>query len=245
MIPEPLALACAAYVVGTATPGPATLLIATTSMRRGRRIGLATALGVLSGSLAWGLLAAGGAAAALAVWAPWGRALRVAGGLYLLWLSVRSIRSALATRAPAPAADGRADRARRAFARGLLVHLTNPKAVLSWLATVAVGTSSATTPIDPFVVVAVCWCLGVVVFVGYAVAFASARATAFYVGARRQVDAFAGAVFGSAGLFLLAPREPEAVATVGAVLGSSANVGAASDRENGRRRDRPASGRAR
>ena len=204
---ESLLLACAAYIVGTATPGPATLLIATSSMSSGRKIGLATAFGVLCGSLTWGLLAAGGIAAALSVWAPWTQALKIAGGLYLLWLSFKSCRSALANNTIAPPQNKQGHLISRAFARGLLVHLTNPKAVFSWLATVAIGTSSATSPSFAFLVVAVCWCIGIVIFCGYAIAFASPRATALYVTSKSKIDAFAATIFGAAGLLLVLRHE--------------------------------------
>jgi threonine efflux protein len=201
---EPLLLACAAYIVATITPGPATLLIATTSMRNGRRIGLVTAFGVLCGSLTWGLLAAGGIAAALSVWSPWTQALRVVGGLYLLWLSCKSVRSALSKESINPVDITGTSHAGKAFGRGLLVHLTNPKAVFSWIATVAIGTSSAAaTPGFTFIVVAVCWCIGIAIFCGYAIVFASSSATAFYIASRRKVDALAATVFGVAGLMLL------------------------------------------
>ncbi|MFT5894527.1 MAG: threonine efflux protein [bacterium] len=204
---EPLLLACAAYIIATATPGPATILIATTSMRSGRKIGLATALGVLCGSLMWGLLAAGGIAAALSVWTPWTQALRVAGGLYLLWLSFKSIRSVVSKKSINTFEDTSSSHIGRAFGRGLLVHLTNPKAVFSWMATVAIGTSSAAaTPEFAFLVVAVCWSIGVTIFCGYAIAFASPSAAAYYLASRRKVDALAATVFGVAGLMLLTHR---------------------------------------
>lgn len=206
MITEPLLLACATYIVASATPGPATLLIATASMRCGRAIGVATALGVLCGSLIWGLLAATGVAAAMSVWTPLAQFLRIAGGLYLLWLSIKSIRSALSGEAANTINHNQTHHAGRAFATGLLVHLTNPKAVIGWLATVAVGTASSTSAATAFIVVAVCWSLGIVVFCSYAVLFANPKATAFYAASRRKVDAFAGAVFGTAGILMLARR---------------------------------------
>lgn len=99
------------------------------------------------------------------VWTPLAQALRIAGGLYLVWLSVKSLRSALSDNAINQIEDSRTNQASRAFGRGLLVHLTNPKAVLSWLATVAIGTSSSASPASAFIVVAVCWCIGIVIFV--------------------------------------------------------------------------------
>lgn len=204
---QPLLFACAAYIIGSATPGPATLLIATSSMRGGRTVGLATALGVLCGSLIWGLLAASGVAAALSVWTPWGQALRVAGGFYLLWLSYKSVRSVISQKSTLIDAKARADHVGSAFGHGLLLHLTNPKAVFSWMATVAIGTSSPSMPPQfAFVIVGVCWCIGVTIFCGYAIAFASSRAAAFYIASRKKVDGLAATVFAVSGLLLLTHR---------------------------------------
>lgn len=94
LINEPLMLACTVFIVGTATPGPATLLIATESMRFGRKAGLTS-------------------------------------------------------------------------------------------------------------VVAICWCIGIVIYRGYAVAFAQSRATAFYAAWRKKIELSAALLFGTTGIVLL------------------------------------------
>lgn len=206
MMIEHLALAWLAYVVGAASPGPATLLIATTSMQRGRPLGLATAFGVLSGSLFWGILAGLGFAAVLSAAGWLAEALRIAGGCYLLYLGFKSARAAWLNE-PVAALDAAADGFRRqAYARGLLVHLTNPKAIFAWLATVSIGMPLDAPAWFAFVVVATSWTIGIGIFGGYALLFATPRAQAAYRSTKRGIDATAAAVFGTAGMTLLLRR---------------------------------------
>jgi threonine/homoserine/homoserine lactone efflux protein len=129
----------AAALVAQASPGPATLAIARESMAHGRRAGVALALGVSTGSWAWSAVAAGGMSALILAseWAVIG--LRVAAALYLGWLAWKSARSAL--RPAASGGLGRPPAAGSSYARGLLIHLTNPKAILFFGALYAYGAS--------------------------------------------------------------------------------------------------------
>jgi len=72
-----------------------------TAMYSGRRYALVFALGVVSGATVWGMLAAFGLAAVMAQYSHALIAMKVLGGLYLLWFSFKSARSALAKRLPA------------------------------------------------------------------------------------------------------------------------------------------------
>ena len=87
-------LAYTTFLIAIASPGPNVLAIIGTSMSVGRRSGIALALGVAAGSFAWAMLAAVGLSALLASYAAALTAIKIAGGLYLLWLSYKSFRSA-------------------------------------------------------------------------------------------------------------------------------------------------------
>jgi threonine/homoserine/homoserine lactone efflux protein len=60
-----LTLIMIAAFIAVASPGPAVLAIAGTSMRAGRRTGLVFASGVTTGSLAWSIGAAAGLSAVM------------------------------------------------------------------------------------------------------------------------------------------------------------------------------------
>jgi threonine efflux protein len=83
------------------------------------------------------------------------------------------------------------------------MHLTNPKAVLAWLATVTVGIPANASPHLAWVVVAGCMVMGVGIFSGYAFAFSTPAARGLYTRSRRWMEGLLAAVFGLAGLQLL------------------------------------------
>src|SRR5947208_3505382 len=114
------------------TPGQDTLYILGRSIARGRRIGLASALGISAGSVVHTLAAALGLSAVLATSASAFLVLKVVGALYLVYLGVRM----LITRTAAFAATDIADSVDTwtAFRQGMLTNVLNPKVALFFLA---------------------------------------------------------------------------------------------------------------
>ena len=78
------------------TPGASTAVVLRNSISGGIRAGVETAAGVNGGSVVYGLISAFGLALALRNWPAAWTALRVGGGLYLLWLALRSLHAAFA-----------------------------------------------------------------------------------------------------------------------------------------------------
>jgi len=203
-----LAVALTAYALGVASPGPSNMAIMATAMSQGRRQALALAAGVVCGSLVWGLAAALGLSALMRTYSWSLVALKVLGGLYLLFLSLRAARAAWAPHPPElkVAIGGRSSW--RAFTGGLGMHLTNPKAVLVWLSIVALALPSGASRDHALGVVAACAVVGASVFFGYALAFSTAVARTFYARAHRCFNATLCAVFAVAGVRLLLSRGP-------------------------------------
>lgn len=206
-----LGLAWSAYLLMTASPGPSNMAIMGIAMNTGRRDALVFASGVMSGSCFWGLMAALGLSTVLMRYAHAMDLLKILGGLYLLWLGFKSARSAWRSAAPASApttggTPGTRSAARRLYLRGLGLHLTNPKAILSWLSVVAVGLPPGAQPAAALAVVGSCLVLGVCVFGGYAIAFSSPTARRTYMAARRPIESLFALVFGYAGLRLMLSR---------------------------------------
>lgn len=83
-----------AALLAGASPGPATLTIAGTSMSSGRRAGLAVATGVTTGSFMWSFSAAFGLGAIMLANAWLFEIVRYAGAAYLGWLAIKSARAA-------------------------------------------------------------------------------------------------------------------------------------------------------
>lgn len=190
----------AAIALAVLSPGPANLAIMAASMSHGRLAGVIFALGVQTGSAFWAFAAALG----LSVWLQtiaWGLStMKIAGGLYLLWLAFKSLRSALNATAPR-AAKVDATSLSTFYWRGVALHLSNPKAVLSWLAVVSL--IEATSDISFAQTFAGCILISGVIFQAYALVFGSPFASAVYRRSRRVIESVLAAVFSAAGLRLI------------------------------------------
>ncbi|MBI3145953.1 MAG: LysE family translocator [Pseudogulbenkiania sp.] len=197
-----LLLAYTTYFVGTASPGPSNLAIMSIAANNGRKAALAFALGVISGSMFWAAVATVGISAALIAYSHFIVAVKIFGGLYLLWLAFKSGRTALATAvATSPKAE-RPETLTSLYARGALLHLTNPKAILVWVSIVALSSNSSGPAHGA--VIAGCAVIGCLVFSGYAVLFSMDSARRLYVRTRRALEGCLAVIFGVAGIRLLA-----------------------------------------
>ena len=191
-----------AALVAQASPGPATLAIARESMAHGRRAGVALALGVTTGSWTWSAIAAAGMSALILAHEWLVAGLRIAAALYLGWLAIKSARAALGPRAEhdrtASPATG------RSYLRGLLIHLTNPKAILFFGALYAFGLPADAGWTSILSVAGAVAVQSLVLFVGLALLFSDVRMAAGYARLRRAGEAIFAFVFGAAALGILA-----------------------------------------
>ncbi len=214
----PVLLAWTTYFVGVASPGPSILAIMSVAMNDGRQAALTFASGVASGSFFWAIMATLGVSAIIASLPPLIIGIKIAGGCYFLWLAWRAARSAL--RAPAALTlnqTGAHGSRSRLYMRGLLMHLTNPKAVLIWMSIVAMGartsgyghtsaghaTASGPAPTGAISVTAGCMVIGLAVFTSYAMLFSTSRARRAYAACRRWLDGGLSIMFLVAGISLL------------------------------------------
>ncbi|TDN58719.1 LysE family translocator [Paraburkholderia sp. BL10I2N1] len=136
-----LLLAYTAYLVGTASPGPSNLAIMSIAATHGRKAALVFALGVISGSMFWATMATLGVSAALIAWSQFIIAVKISGGLYLLWLAFKAGRTALSNIDASSLKAERMQTWTSFYARGALLHLTNPKAILVWVSIVALSSN--------------------------------------------------------------------------------------------------------
>jgi threonine/homoserine/homoserine lactone efflux protein len=106
------------------TPGQDTALTIRNTLLGGRRNGVATAAGVVSGQLVWAMAASAGLSAVLLASAPVFTAIRLAGAAYLLLLGGQALLAA----ARGLHADHLGEPRRRApYRQGVLSNLGNPK----------------------------------------------------------------------------------------------------------------------
>jgi threonine/homoserine/homoserine lactone efflux protein len=121
---------CGAAIALLAIPGPAVLYIVVQSAEQGRRAGLASVGGIHVGSLVHVAAATAGLSALIVASATAFSVVKYAGAAYLVYLGVRK----LLERVPAVESERRPARLRRAFARGIVVNVLNPKTALFFLA---------------------------------------------------------------------------------------------------------------
>lgn len=117
----------------TVTPGSDTMLVIRSALVRGRRAGLLTVLGVCAGVFVHATASALGLSAVLVRSARAFDLVKTAGAVYLVFLGVQSIRTALRGGSPAAPQAELLD-ARRAFVEGLLNNVLNPKVAVFYLA---------------------------------------------------------------------------------------------------------------
>jgi threonine/homoserine/homoserine lactone efflux protein len=203
-IPANLLLMYSVYFIGTASPGPSNMTIMVVALHQGRKPALMLALGVITGSIVWGLLAGFGFASVLAAAGNFLVALKIAGALYLLWLAYCAGRSALTNRLLTQKQAGSLVTSNKElYLRGVAMHITNPKAVFSWLATISIGLPENASHHDVFVGLLGCFALGIFTFTSYALIFSMKKIGVFFVGSRRWFDGALAAIYSYAGIRLL------------------------------------------
>jgi threonine/homoserine/homoserine lactone efflux protein len=198
----------AAVFIGAVSPGPSFVLVSRIAVSRSRKAGLAAALGMGTGSVTFATFALFGLSALLMQVEWLYLALKVAGGLYLIYIGIRIWRSAahdVAIDAPATPAGGSLW---RNFWFALGTQLSNPKTAIFYGSIFV-----ALLPAEP-----VSWlilALPPAVFaieVGWytvvTIAFSSNRPRTLYLGSKFWIDRIAGAVMGALGVRLVAEGLP-------------------------------------
>jgi threonine/homoserine/homoserine lactone efflux protein len=187
--------------VGIVSPGPSFVFVARTSIARSRRDGLAAGLGMGAGGVIFALLALLGLRAVLVEQGWVYAALRLAGGIYLLYLALwRSANRPLAAPAALPA---RGSGLGRSFAAGLLTQLSNPKTAVVYGSVFA-----ALLPARP-----AAWLFGALPatilfleagwYAVVAMSFSAERPRALYAAGKRWIDRAAGGIMAALGARLV------------------------------------------
>jgi threonine efflux protein len=193
-------------LLGAASPGPTFMIVSSASITGSRRVGLLAVCGVLLATLTWALLAAIGLGAVITRFPVIYTALQVAGALYLAWLGVKMLVTALRQRETSTNHQVLSMSSRQAVRSGFLTNILNPKSIAyyssifvvmlpsdasSWLFVAAVGTA---------LLVSAIWWISVALF------FASNPIRQAYQRARRWIDAVMGAVLIGLGIRLALSR---------------------------------------
>jgi threonine/homoserine/homoserine lactone efflux protein len=200
-----------AFVLASAVvlviPGPTILTVVSYSLTHGRSVSLALVVAVAMGdctSLSLSLLGLG---ALLAASAFWFAVVKVAGGLYLLWLGAGLLRSGIGARTmaspPVPASRW------RLFANTYFVTALNPKGIVFFVAFLPQFIDpGANAPAQLWVLALTFVLMAIVNATAYAGFAASARRLLSSPRAQRHFNLGGGSLLLAAGLWALLARRP-------------------------------------
>ncbi|MGY2894532.1 LysE family transporter [Deinococcus sp. UYEF24] len=196
----------ALHVLVLVIPGPDVLLVSQTAVARSRRAALLAGAGVVGGIACWAALALLGINVLFQNFAWIHGVIRVAGGLYLLFMAFNLWRSSLGAQTQsAPVQTPLGDF--KAFRSGFLTNIANPKAAIffgSVFSSVLPAHSGNGVKLGAFAVIV---SLSVLWFALVALGMSTARLQAAYLNARRTIDRVAGSVMAGFGALLLIERE--------------------------------------
>lgn len=192
----------AALLIGAMSPGPSFLIVARNSIGLSRRDGLATALGMGAGSVFFSGIALVGLYSLLAAVGWLYLTLKVAGGLYLVYVAVRIWRGAKTPLTVGDMARG-AGNARKSFWVGLSTQLSNPKTAVFYGSIFA-----ALLPQHPpvwayFVLPPAIFVIEAGWYTVVALAFSTNKPREIYVRAKAWIDRVAAGAIAALGLRLI------------------------------------------
>ncbi|WP_375691841.1 LysE family translocator [Pseudooceanicola sp. LIPI14-2-Ac024] len=181
-------------LVAVLSPGPAVAMLLGIALSRGRGSAVVASVGVAAGACTLALLTLAGVGVLMqqAAWAV--TVLRLVGAAYLMWLAVGAFRKAANPPEISPAEMPPLSRP-RAFMTGYLLQITNPKAIVFWIAIASVGaTAGAPAPVV-VAFLAGAFAISLAGHMGYALLLSASPIRALYLRARRGVEATLGCLF--------------------------------------------------
>jgi threonine/homoserine/homoserine lactone efflux protein len=193
------------------TPGPDTAVTIRGTLLGGRRAGMLTAFGVVSGQACWTVAASAGLTAVLVASEPAFLAVKFAGAAYLVYLGVHALVAAFRG-TETSVADATAPRLARAsaFRQGLISDLSNPKMAAFFTSLLPqFGTTAAGPSFWLMLGFGLLFCVLTWLWLAlYAVALERLGETLRRPRVRRAIEAATGAVLVALGLRLAAEPRP-------------------------------------
>jgi threonine/homoserine/homoserine lactone efflux protein len=194
----------AIWAVACVTPGPNTLLVMRYALTAQRRVAVVAAIGTITGTFCWGLAGWLGINVLFQA-APFAYlALKIIGGLYLVWLGLKIF---LDVRKSGQTADLTAPRIevplKTAYRMGLVTNLANPKSAL-FVASLFAATMPAGTPfLYGLAAIAVMVTVSSIYYTFLVGLITHRTVAAAYLRAKKKIDIGVGLVFVGFGTRLL------------------------------------------
>lgn len=184
--------------VAIVTPGPAILAASRSAAARGWRATLPYALGLASGATVWAFAAAFGLTVVFRVVPELYLALRIAGGLYLLWFAWHLWRSA-----GAPLPDISAMPRGPGFLQGFVLNASNPKPALFYSAVILSIFPMLHGLAGPLLIYAVALSVEITFFMIVTALMATPPVRRRYLAASGWIDRIASGLIAALGLSLI------------------------------------------
>ncbi|HWT96681.1 MAG TPA: LysE family transporter [Terriglobales bacterium] len=199
----PIFSIAAAISMGAVSPGPSFVMVLRIAIADSRRAGLAAALGMGIGGMTFGALAVFGLQALIAQVGWLYLALKVAGGLYLIYLASRIWRGAAEPMQLGDTVNGATQGVTKAFWRGLATQLSNPKTAVVYGSIFAALLPAHPAPWTFAVLLPMLFAIEAGWYTIVAYTFSSSRPRAVYLRAKGLIDRAAGAIIGLLGIKLV------------------------------------------
>lgn len=189
-------LSCATYAIAAISPGPAMMATMGAAMESGRKAGVVLGLGIVASSMFWGLLSVFGLSTLLITYPGAVRFIQVFGCVYLLYLAYKTLRSVLAKQEfKVSSAELSSKAAISFFLHGCALNITNPKAIMTWIAIISLGLAPNSPLWVIFAVIGGTMIFALVFYTTIAVAFSTNKMVDLYSRAGRWIDGFMGLFF--------------------------------------------------
>jgi threonine/homoserine/homoserine lactone efflux protein len=191
---------------GAKSPGPRFVFVARTTVARGRRDGLAAALGMGIGGLFFAILAFVGLTAVIAQLGSVYLGFKVLGGVYLLYLAYRLWRASAEQRddLSSPGVASAGAQPKRSFLLGMGTQLSNPKTAVFYASVFATFLPPTYPGWLPIVGMPAIFAIEAGWYSIVAVGLSSARPRSTYLRWKRWIDRLSGTVLGALGIKLIA-----------------------------------------
>ena len=192
-----------AFFVIAVSPGPANISNATVAMSKGRKVSLIYGAGLSTGLVFWGMVAASGLGVILQSSVHLLMALKIFGGLYLLWLAFLSGKDVVHPDNKSLQVESVSKSHLGWFIKGVILNISNPKTVIAWMAALSVGLGSNDSTTSLMLGVIVCIVVGFATNALYSVFFSFNGVMAWYQNASRWINSVVSGLFALAGVGLI------------------------------------------
>jgi threonine/homoserine/homoserine lactone efflux protein len=189
-----LLLSWSIQLTGALSPGPSVALIVSVALSRGRLPAFQSASGVAAGSGILACATALGITAIFARFTDFMTVVRLLGAVYLAWLAFNAFRDAMRQTSVQALPEAPKGRKNPAMA-GLLLQISNPKALLFWLAIASVGGVGDAPLLVKIVFVIGACAVSFAAHGGYGLALSVAPVRLVYAAARRWIEGAFGCFF--------------------------------------------------